>query len=336
MTEAEFRRPRSVRPLHLADDQGISDAPRQAQQRDLDLVLLLQVGGEQRGRELEPGDRRALEKVDAPGVHRRDAELHQFQQRSGNRAEELGEIDLAAGRGEPAVDGETHVERLPVRVRLQIGDELGGCRVAQPNGQVVGNRRSIQWRQGEAAGATTQGEFGGAPCRLAPGLPGTDRAHQQQTHRGGQAREIIQPLQGRRISPLQVLEDQHDRTGFAQRRDRLRQLEQHLVFAGRRVERRRTVARQQLRKRCAPGRRPSRHGANHIVCTGGARAAAQRVEERKIRLGDVALAEALPAQHRGAAGRALVCRKGLDQQRLADSALAEHEDDLTTPLERQL
>ena len=165
---------------------------------------------------------------------------------------------------------------------------------------------------------------------------GTVRAEDQQACWLAPAGQHAEQIDGGRVTPVQVFEQQHECGVPGQGLQGLDQLAQHPTAAGpvRTTPHGLHVAvAQQARKLLQPGRRMLLEHLDQLVPARRASQSPQRFEHRQIRFCGSVLLHALPATDAQRARWADFREEHLDQGGLADSRLAGHEHELPLPAE---
>jgi hypothetical protein len=304
------------------------------------------VGGGRRGGELHAADRGRLQHGEVGGVQPFELELEQAAEIVGDLGIVAGWLrhqlpaarrrpqDAGVGPGLGELDDE---QRDPVGSPVhEPGQLLGDVGPGEATAQDRGDRLGAELAEPELVGQPPQPELGaGVADRGAVG-EGVGRpvgADHQQPGRDVPPGQPLQQVDGRGVGPVQVLEDQHQRPVRAGGFQRLRRLTQHpspgpaqgplfQVGAVGGLDQRRHLGQP---GRGHPGQQRHRSGVDLAQ-------AAERVEDRQVRLWRTPLLETLAT---GDEPRPLppdLAGERLHQRRLPDTGLAGDEHDLPPPL----
>ena len=226
---------------------------------------------------------------------------------------------------------------LPSVRRVDDVGELAGERaVREPLAQIVGDRRLAEQRERQLLGAPPRLEL----ARELPdgalgqgGLDGAIGADQEQPSGLLPPGDQREQVDGRRVAPVQVLENQHEGGVGRQRLDQLRHLAQHALARGPEelALQRVSVARvEEPRHLHEPGGRVSAQERDEPIARAPAAEPGESVQHGQIRLARPVRLDALPLRdpHARIGGDAL--EEGLDDRGLADARLAGQERDLAS------
>src|SRR5437867_5740724 len=240
------------------------------------------------------------------------------------------------------LDEAHHEQRIALGSPVDDARELGWKRVAREAlPQVVGDLRLAQWLQRELLGAPPRVQLESDVLEgvLAPNyIDRTVGADQEQPRGLLPPSEQRDQIDRRCVTPVQVLEHEHQRRLRGQRFDRLRHLAQHPLARGPQELSLQSVpvrAVEEPRHLREPGGRVLAQEGDQPVAPALAAEAAEGIQHgqmglrRPVRLDTLAVRD----PHARIDGHAR--EKGPDDPCLADARLTGHEDDLACPAPRR-
>src|ERR1051325_4898099 len=143
-------------------------------------------------------------------------------------------------------------------------------------------------------------------------------------------------LDRRRIAPLEIAEDEHERSIGAEHIERLTHFVEQ-ALAGRSCCTLPRGLRERRRKLPRPARRHAAYHLDHALALRMPAEPAEGLEDRKVRFACPVLFDALALTYEGRLRfRGDLPAEGFDQRRLADAGLTRHEDDLPLAAARSL
>jgi hypothetical protein len=301
-------------------------------------------GRNDRHRELVAGDARGHDNASFIVAETVELPLDHVRDRSGNLAGETTDIGTERDRtvAHPDRPGafelvhqRHHEERIPLAAPVDERGEAVRERVPGESGPEVLRRCCLgQGGQRELHGVAVQRELGSDRLERVPArqdVLGAIRADHQEPCGLPPACEHCDEIQRRTVAPMQVLDDQDQRSRRGHGFQRFGHFAQHALGCGTDELPRELLAlgiaeqRGQLRE---PSRREPAQHANHLFAALVATQAANRVEDRQVRLGGAAVFEALTT---GDPTRMLIpspIEPPIDERRFPDACFTGDEDDL--------
>ncbi len=232
MTEAKRGRHGAVGPSELATDEREAILARDAHQVGFYLVFVRsQHCCDVRRTELGAGNAAGLEQVDDGRIETLEPGLDEFAQRARNRAQVLDQWHLAGGLRQPAVYRYAHEKRLTGTVRPERVDRRRVSSPAEARLEVSADCRRVERTQLDALGEFAHPEFVDATLRLCSGTSAQCADHEKARDRGA-SRRVVQPVERRRIGPLQIFEHEHGRRVVGECNQRVRELERQSRASG--------------------------------------------------------------------------------------------------------
>ena len=244
---------------------------------------------------------------------------------------------------EQIIDQRHHEQRIALGARVDDVRKLSGERVArEPLAKVVGDRRRAEQRQCQALGPPPRLELARELEDGALGQGGLDGAiggDQEQPSGLPPPGDQREQVHGRRVAPVEILENEDEGGVGGQRLDQLRHLAQHALSRGpdELALQRVPVARvEEPRHFHEPGGRVSTQERDEPIGRASAAEPGERVQHREIRLARAVRLDALPLRNPHARIGRHALEEGIDDRRLAHARLTRQERDLASASPRRV